>query len=222
MPASIRIKPLDRSALFAPGAGLDPARAARQVADFHRAQLAEAEAVDTAVAGHVVDHTDFVNGAVSDDFDKVMPGRSIVSVFAVGSEVVQAILDQLRAAAPVLTGAFRASISIYADGEQIEDAAVTSGAAEIVFLSTVPYARKIERGESSQAPDGVFEAVAAIAAARFGNQAKITFGYREPVGGANALEAWARKHSGKVEGVTARRRQYAKDVRQPAIVVTFR
>ena len=50
-----------------------------------------------------------------------------------------------------------------------------STADEYVFINTVPYARKIERGSSSQAPDGVYQAVAMLARDRFGNVARITY-----------------------------------------------
>jgi hypothetical protein len=46
------------------------------------------------------------------------------------------------------------------------------------FVSTVPYARKIERGLSPQAPDGVYQVVAVLAQKRFGNVARIRFSYR--------------------------------------------
>ena len=222
MPASIRLKQVNISEMFRPGGALAPAAAAKEVADFHRGQLAAAETTDEEALGHPVDHTDFVNGQISSDFESIRPGQSIVSTFDVGSEVVQAIDELLIMASPRLTGQFQKSISIYADGDLVRSVAETAGAAEIVFLSLVPYARKIERGKSSQAPDGVFQAVAAMVAARLGNQAKIVFTYREPMGGASGLETWARRHSAKATGRAGQRRQYAKDVRQPAIVVSFR
>jgi hypothetical protein len=57
---------------------------------------------------------------------------------------------------------------------------------EFVFLSSAPYAGKIEGEhkppESRQAPNGVFEAVAALAQMRF-PQLDIGFSYRAPFGG---------------------------------------
>ena len=94
--------------------------------------------------------------------------------------------------APFLTGQFKRSIVVYADGQQVTDLNDALGAAEVVFTSTVPYARKIERGESEQAPDGVFEAVAAMTARLYGNQASIRFIYANPVGdAATALAKWS-------------------------------
>ncbi len=220
MPASLRIKPLDRTVMFQPGGALDPATAARQVAAFARDQVAQAETIDAEALGHDVTHTDFVNGLPSQDYEAVKPGQSIVAVFDLGTDALQWILDMLILAAPYLTGQFKRSITIYADGEPVDSVAAAANASEVVFLPLVPYGRKIERGQSPQAPEGVFQGVAALAAARYGNQASIKFSFREPTGGANELETWARKHSAKAGW--RQRRQYSVDVRQPAIVVTLR
>lgn len=53
-----------------------------------------------------------------------------------------------------------------------------SGVAEIVIANTTPYARKIERGLSLMAPDGVYEMVAREAKERFGTAVGIEFDYR--------------------------------------------
>jgi len=75
-----------------------------------------------------------------------------------------------------------------------------------VFLNIQPYARKIERGQSSQAPDGVYQAVATLAQRRFGNVAKITFSYRTAIGGA----------------IIGGRKGDRSDLRNPAIIVSLR
>jgi hypothetical protein len=58
----------------------------------------------------------------------------------------------LRQHSPVLTGRYRASHVLFADGVAVDPEKATDTAAnEWVFISTVPYARKIERGQSSKA-----------------------------------------------------------------------
>ena len=84
---------------------------------------------------------------------------------------------------PVLTGRFAKSHELFADGVDTENPNIAPPAEEYVFLNTQPYARKIERGRSPQAPDGVYQAVATLAQRRFGNIARITFSYREVRGG---------------------------------------
>ena len=90
---------------------------------------------------------------------------------------------------------------------------------QAVYLNIQPYARKIERGESPQFPDGVYQAVAAIASRRFSNLAKITFTFEAPVGGNSALEQWASQ-------TTQWSSKAGSDVnwnrRQPAILIELR
>ncbi|MCW6509812.1 hypothetical protein [Lichenifustis flavocetrariae] len=205
-----------------PGGVLSPERAAAQVAAHARALVAEAAAANAEALGRPAPHDDFVNGIPAAPYESVRPGGSVLAVFDLAGDCLDFVDAQLKAHGPVLTGAFRASITIYADGVAVGSPANALAAAEVVFLATVPYARKIERGESPKAPHGVFEAVAALAQARYGNVAKISFGFREPVGGSNALEAWASGHSAKEPRRPKRRQQYLKDVRQPAVVVALR
>jgi hypothetical protein len=68
---------------------------------------------------------------------------------------------------------------LLADGAEVDPSgANVPPADEYVFINTVPYARRIERGSSSQAPDGVYQAVAMLARGRFGNIARITYSFR--------------------------------------------
>jgi hypothetical protein len=89
-----------------------------------------------------------------------------------------------------------------------------------VFVNVQPYARKIERGESPSAPEGVYEAVATLARQRFGNVARIRFEYRVPVGGGTALEAWAGRTGQRRRA--GRQRSSEWNRRQPAIVITVK
>jgi hypothetical protein len=88
-------------------------------------------------------------------------------------------------------------------------------------VNTQPYARKIERGHSKQAPNGVYETVAHLAARRFGNMARIRFGYRSPLFG--SIKEWAGRTRLQPKG---RRRTGSSRqdwlTRQPAIIVTPR
>lgn len=216
MASSLRIVPIDR-AIVARIA--DPAAGAQIVADIARKAIVDAEQANAAALGRIPPHETFVNGARSERLEDVAPGGSIVAVFDLGGDVVRWIYDEVLKHAPVLTGAFRNSIRIYADGGEVGSPEETAGASEIVLTSLAPYARKIERGKSKQAPDGVFEAVAALARARFGNVAQISFSYANPLAGGSDLDLWARKHA----ALKSRpRKAYAKDTRQPAIKITMR
>ena len=89
---------------------------------------------------------------------------------------------------------------IFIDGREVEKLPERIGSfAEIVFVNIQPYARKIEGGprsrfrtrltdrrpgQSWQAPNGVYEATAALARRQYGNIAGIGFEYRAVIGGA--------------------------------------
>jgi hypothetical protein len=100
----------------------------------------------------------------------------------------------------VLTGRYRASHTLFADGEEVAIGDTVPPASEYVFMSPLPYARKLER------LDGIYELVAAQARARFGNIARIDFSYRTAIGSA----------------IIGGRIGNRSDQRNPAIIVTVR
>ena len=116
----------------------------------------------------------------------VKPDGVIRAEFQLVNEALAWINTQLQMHSPVLTGRYAKSHELFADGVDTENPNAAPPAEEYVFLNIQPYARKIEdkRGHCrSQAPDGVYQAVATLAQRRFGNVAKITFSYRTAIGG---------------------------------------
>jgi hypothetical protein len=104
------------------------------------------------------------------------------------------------------------------DGEAADfNASIPPDFDEIVFVNVTPYARKIEKGLSDQAPDGVYEAVAALAARRFGNIVKVRFSFRSPNFG--GINSWAAKAGAGGRGSRGANAE-ARLRRQPAIVLT--
>lgn len=222
MSIETRIKPFERDVLF-DLSGLSPEEQSAVLAEFARQEIDAAAAQNKAAIGHSVDYETFVDGAKSNRLESVSPAGTIVAEFDLGTDLVQWVWDEVQKHSPVLTGAFKRSQRLFADGVELDGPeSIPDGVEEIVIVSVAPYARKIERGQSSQVPNGVYEAVAAMAAARYGNQANIRFTYREPMGGATELEQWARVHSAREDGAAKQRRQYAKDIRNPAVVISFR
>jgi len=219
MGAKTRITFVDREFLFRPGGSLSPDAGAKAVAAFARERIGEAEQQNQAALGYSPEKETFVNGARSTDFDSVKPGQAIVAVFDIGSNVVQYVWDMVHTKSPVLSGEFKKSHRIYADGSEVAGPSSVGDAREIIITSVAPYARKIERGQSKQAPEGVFEAVAALAMTKYGAIAKVRFTYRAPMGGSTALDKWAAKHSA---GSRKQAAQYAKDTRQPAIMILMK
>lgn len=203
---------------------------AEDVAAFARKEISEADAHNTSVVGRRLEKETFVNGVSSNDFSRIRPGGSIVAVWEFGQEIIAWCYERLREESPVLTGEYRESISIFADGVMVRSPADAANASEVVMMATVPYARKIEgvsgkdpkKHMSSQAPDGVFSVVASAARKRFGNQAKIDFTFRGLSGGATGVERWAAGKARRNTGRKNPKRDYQKNVRNPAILIRFR
>lgn len=198
------------------------------LADFARGALAEAQAQNRAVLGQVPEHRSFVDGRETSAFDSVRPDGRIDIEFDLLQQVLEWIGEQLVAMSPVFTGTYARSHVVFADGIEAPPGAVPLDASEWIFINPLPYARKIEHGQSPQAPDGVYEAIAAVAAKRFGNLANVHFTYRGIVGGMlpNPLAdpvvlKRPRNRRGQFVATGARRAYNQSDLRFPAIVVTL-
>lgn len=162
---------------------LSPKAQSRALAAFAKDELARAQAQNSAALGRVPPHDTFVDGRRRDDVDAVKPNGRIVFEFRLVDEVLAWISEQLVLNSPVLTGRYVAAHALFVDGVEIEPGKMPLDGKEYVFVNTLPYSRKIERGLSPQAPDGVYQSIAAVAARRFGNIARIHFTYRGVVDG---------------------------------------
>ncbi|WP_424360253.1 hypothetical protein [Methylocystis parvus] len=181
-------------------------------------RIAQTDAENAAAAGRRLPYDLVVDGARAATFSSVKASSIVVARWSVGYAAVDFIFETLRNAGPRLSGAYRDSMRMYVDGVASLDPRDAVGAREALFVPTVPYARKIERGAKGYAPGHVYQAVAQAAAARFGDAARIKFTYAEPEETTTALHKWA---AGK--GVSLRRRSGSvKMLRQPAILVLLR
>lgn len=218
-----RIEPIERSIMLAIREGEPPAERGRRLAGYARQALAEAQEINRRATGVVPPHETYVDGSLGAPLESVKPDGVIVFEFDLLNDLFEWIGEMLVKHSPVLTGRYQDSHAFYADGVEIAPGAEVPPAEEYVFLSLQPYARKIERGQSKQAPDGVYEAVTVLARRRFGNVASIRFTYRSPLlgyvaGGANRAERRALRDQPARQ--SAMRMERAS--RQPAIVITVR
>lgn len=186
-----------------------------------RELLAEAEQINLEALGHIPPYDTFVDGRLGAAEETVRPnGGVIVYEFEMLGDLFAWIGEQLVLHSPVLTGRYAASHKFFADGIELEvGAPVPPEAREFVYLSDVPYARRIEKGRSPQAPDGVYQAVAALAQRRFHNIAKISFQYQAPLGGGSAMEAWASTTKQRRSSNASADAHWNR--RQPAIVINL-
>jgi len=214
MAAQVKFPVVDRRIVFDGSGVFSPQTRAQAFARMAAASIADIDASNDAALGRDVAYRTFVDGHATPNLRVATQNSVIVARWELGAGVIAYIADLLSKAGPALTGAYRRSMRIYADGVEIDDQDKAIGAREVLFLSTVPYARKIERGLEGYAPGHVYEAVAAMANARFSNIARIKFTFAEPEGPAPALDAWAAR-----SGRARRGRRDRRARRQPAILV---
>lgn len=200
-----------------------PAMQTGIVAAAARAALEEATGAEARVLGRAPPYDVVVDGRRGASEDDVKPSGTIVYEFHVLGDVFSYIAAELRKHAPVgsgkdpHSGQYRDAFTFFIDEKESDpNGAIPAGAAEYVFVNFTPYARKIERGLSPQAPDGVFEAVALLARSKFDNVARFEFTYRGLIGRSSGAGTLV-KAPGRPRGAHNR-----SDVRYPCIVVTPR
>lgn len=229
MAVKIKVDPLNLNYNLLLSATLTPTEQKQVFAEYAKGVIDDAAAQNARVLGRVPPYTVAVDGRVGAPISSVKLGGTVFAEFELVFEALEWIADKLREFSPVgkppkdpHPGLYKASHVLFADSVAVEDGAVPPIATEYFFANTQPYARKIERGLSPQRPEGVYQAVAHLGTARFGNVAKIKFGYRTPLFG--AINAWSQTSSA---ANLASRRGGRKELhaewlrRQPAIIVTL-
>lgn len=201
-----KVDPIDRDLQLLFAQDLSPQARSKQLAEFAAESIEDAKETNRRVLGVVPPHTITVDGKEGAPLASVRPDGIIRAEFELVNEALAWINTQLQMHSPVLSGRYAKSHELFADGVDTENPNAAPPAQEYVFLNIQPYARKIERGQSSQAPDGVYQAVATLARRRFGNVARIDFSYRTAIGGA----------------VVGGRAGDRSDMRNPAIIVRLR
>lgn len=201
---------------------LDEKALSKKLADHAAKRIKTAADRNRQILGVDSPYTVKVDGRLGAPLHSVRPDGEIVAEFDLLGDTLTWIYNALVNSSPVLTGQFYSSFVVLADGIEIDPTKEKSFADEWVFINTQPYARKIERGLSKQAPDGVFQVVTELARQRLGNIAVVRFGFRSLVGH-SALNDWAETTGLQRKG--GRMSAAARDLwlrRQPAIIVRRR
>ena len=200
---------------------LSPEAQSRIIAEFARAQFAEADAVNAAISGRPVPSTRAVDGVVGAPEERARPGSTIAYEWSLRDAVVERIWNMLVEASPKRSGRYAGSHLVFADGVEVKPGNEPADAREYVIVNAQPYARKIERGQSG--PAGVYQGVAAVAKSLFDNAVQVRFTYRSLAdAGASDLVAWARKTKLSHRRHASRVTRHDWLTRQPAIVITYR
>lgn len=217
-----RIETFDRDIDLILSNDLSPQARSTQLAEFAKQELGAAEARNQRALGYVPPHETFVDGRQGAPVETVRPDGTVIFEFSLIETALAVIAEMLINASPVLTGQFMSSIALFADGDEVEPGKTPPNASEYAFVPSVPYARKLERGLSNQAPDGIFQVTATLASRRFGNIARIRFGYRSLDAG--AVGGWAATASARALAHRVRGGNPAGHTewltRQPAVIIT--
>lgn len=219
MSATIRVQPLRLDLKLTFDKLMGPEARSKLLADFARERRDEALVTNAKATGSPPEYDTIVDGVSGAPLTRVMPDGTIAFSFHLMGEALTWIDQQLIEASPKLTGRYSKSHVLFADGTEC-DPADPPQASQYVFLNVQPYARKIEKGLSRQAPEGVYEAVAALAQQRFGLLAKFRFTYRAPTDG--AVVDWAHSTSRTLRRKRHTRAAIRRDMNQPAIVITVK
>lgn len=216
-----RLDPIARDIALMADEALSPEAQSTMLAGAARAALQEAQETNRAALGYVPDHDTFVDGAKTTSLTGITGRSTVLFEFHLLVDVIEWIDEQLIIHSPVRTERYARSHVWFADGVEFENPSRPPPAEGYVVLNAQPYARKIERGLSSHAPDGVYEAVATMAKRRFGNIAYVGFSYRSFPGG--AIGEWAQSASAQDlakrirSGQTAAKQDWL--TRQPCIAL---
>ena len=151
----------------------------RWTATVARRALAEVQ------GGKRVRYRQFVDGREGAPLDSVRVGGQIRFLFQRLGPVLEWIYEELVPRSPVGPERgephYRDVHWVFVDEKRTWPGAVTEIQVneKVVFVNTRPYARRLEHGWSTQAPDGVYELVGLEATRRF-PQALTEFGYLRP------------------------------------------
>lgn len=215
MTVRTRVEPINRDVALILNQELSPTSRARQLAAFAAESIEEARQQNGRVLGRIPRSRTFVDGREGSPLTSVRPDGVIGTEFEVFGDLLVWIGEQLIKHSPIKSGRYAKSHTLLADGQEAAIGGIIPDADEYVFINTQPYARKIEKGSSSQAPDGVYQAIPLLPETkRRGNIAKVSFGYRVPLFG--AVNSWAQT----TRSGGHRRSDRAEWLRrQPAIIV---
>jgi hypothetical protein len=183
---------------------LSPAARSRLFAQQAQGILDEADDTNRQILGRVPNRHTFVDGREDAPLDSVSYPGVIVREYDLVLDVLQFIAEELRQISPVGSkpdkrpghpGFYRDSHTLFADGIEVPVSETIPDAREYVFLSTAPYARRVERRST------VYELTAAKASQRFGNIAKVYFSWRAPYSGEILTGSRGNKSDGRMPAI---------------------
>lgn len=176
-----KVDPIDRDIRTMIDDTLSVAAQISQFAEFAIESELAALLIDETILDRIVTVKKWVDGVLDASEYAVKLHGTIVYEFGLGIDVIEFIGEELQKNSPVGSGfdkhpgLYKSSHVLFADGIEVAHGARIPQASEYTFVNTLPYSIKIESGQSSQAPSGVYELTAFQAQQKYGNIAKIQF-----------------------------------------------
>lgn len=224
MAVRTRLEPIDRDIALILDQELSPGARSRRLAEFAAEEIEKAKAQNRRALGGDPPVEIAVDGRVGAPLTSVRADGVVIAEFRLIQDALAWIGEALVKASPVRSGRYQSSHILFADGVEVDPGRIPLDAQEFAFLNSQPYSRKIERGLSPQAPEGTYHTVSVMAQRRFGNIARIRFGFRSLPAG--AVGRWSLTGSAKALAQRVRGGNPAGHTdwltRQPAIIVTVR
>lgn len=208
--AKTRVESVDRDVKLLIDEFLSPAGRSKQFALAAKELLTEADETNKRVLGRIPKSQTYVDGVQGAALVAVKPkGGVIVREYELVNDVLIYIWEQLRAVSPLGRGPdrrpghpgfYRSSHVLFADGKEVNfngpmAVGQIPGASEYVVLSVAPYARRVEKRSTP------YEFTAAKASKRFGNIARVSFGWKSPIAGGFATGKRGDRSAGRVPAI---------------------
>lgn len=187
MALTVRIVPMAKSIAVTIRNDLSVENQKKYAAAFAQVGIDAAKDKNRQILGRVPPYTVTVDGVRGARLESVNPnGGNIIAEFELIEGLLRWIGEQLIDRSPFTSGAYQSGHTLMADGVEVIPGETIPVAEEYMFINLVPYARRLEIGKTKsgrpfliQKPNRIYEHVAKDASRRFGNQAKISFGYRD-------------------------------------------
>ena len=158
-----------------------PARQ-KELSQLSQDSLQEGRAINRAAIGHDIADRTLVNGQPARAED-IKPGGVVVHLFAVHHAAIDFAYETLARLSPIDSGHYKNSHQMLVNDVPV-DPPVEIGMDDVVtFVNPAAYARRLERGWSDQAPDGIYEVATQIVRRRFGGIVTTAFRYVALSGG---------------------------------------
>jgi hypothetical protein len=190
MAVKAKIDSIERDVQLIVSEMLSPEAQGREIAAYASGEIAKTDNINRSILGRVPPRRTWVNGSEGAALDTIRPGGAIVTEWEIVTDLLEWFARTLIERSPRVTGDYIRGHTLFADGVEVpRGAEIPAGATEFVFINLVPYVRRIEVGKTDsgrdfviQVPNRIYERTYKDGKARFGNQAKITFGYETQIG----------------------------------------